>query len=145
MDEPVWTAREVAARLRVSPSLVYDLVGGDRPRLRSFRLGRGRGCIRIPESAVLEYLEGVTTRPAIQSPRPATMPAAVPDEVWMMPPEPLTARDGRRPHEFVLGLEVGVIVQHRRRSVAREHLDGRAARPRRLAPRSRMCGGTSRP
>lgn len=82
MDEPVWTAREVAARLRVSPSLVYDLVGGDRPRLRSFRIGRGRGCIRIPESAILEYLDGVTTRPTTPRPAPTLVLPRVPEEAW---------------------------------------------------------------
>lgn len=51
--EPVLKVDEVAQRLRVERNTVYNLVASG--ALRSVRLGR---VIRIPESAVAEFLGG---------------------------------------------------------------------------------------
>jgi excisionase family DNA binding protein len=48
------TVREAAKRLEASESLVYSLVAAG--KLRYCRIGHGRGRIRIPEDAVVEYL-----------------------------------------------------------------------------------------
>lgn len=47
------TVKETAARLRISPALVYSLCAAK--RLRHERHGLRRGAIRIPEDAVEEY------------------------------------------------------------------------------------------
>lgn len=52
--EPMLTVAEIAALLRVSKWTVYRLVeDGD---LQSIRVGRGKGSIRIFESAYVEYV-----------------------------------------------------------------------------------------
>ncbi len=48
------TVREAADRLRISVSLVYQLV--ESRRLAHYRVGTGRGCIRIAEESIDEYL-----------------------------------------------------------------------------------------
>ncbi len=50
--------RDAAARLEVSPSLVYSLIASR--KLRFCRVGNGRGRIRIPDDAVEEYLARCT-------------------------------------------------------------------------------------
>jgi excisionase family DNA binding protein len=45
---------EVAKRLDVSTSLVYSLIASG--KLRHLRVGMGRGCIRINEEQMAEYL-----------------------------------------------------------------------------------------
>jgi excisionase family DNA binding protein len=47
------TVKQAAARLAVSPSLVYALVA--ERRLEHLRIGLKRGVIRIPEEAIEEY------------------------------------------------------------------------------------------
>ena len=47
-DEPFLTVKQVAQRLNVSPSIVYQLL--DSGRLSCHRIGKGRGTIRINES-----------------------------------------------------------------------------------------------
>ncbi|HWE36402.1 MAG TPA: helix-turn-helix domain-containing protein [Isosphaeraceae bacterium] len=54
--------KEAAARLEVSPSLVYQLVAVG--KLRCTRHGLGRGCIRISEQQLAEYLAGAKLKPA---------------------------------------------------------------------------------
>ena len=49
------TVKEVARRLRVSQSLIYQLV--DAGRLGCHRIGNGRGAIRIRPDDVAEYLK----------------------------------------------------------------------------------------
>jgi excisionase family DNA binding protein len=49
------TVKEVARRLRVSASLVYQLV--DCGRLGCHRIGNGRGAIRIRPEDVASYLQ----------------------------------------------------------------------------------------
>jgi excisionase family DNA binding protein len=46
--------RDVAARLDISPSLVYRLIAAG--KLRCTRHGLGRGCIRISEEQLADYL-----------------------------------------------------------------------------------------
>ena len=48
------TVREVAARLRVSPTCVYQLIA--RRRLACHRIGAGRGTVRVAEEDLDDYL-----------------------------------------------------------------------------------------
>jgi excisionase family DNA binding protein len=50
------TVRQVAARLEVSPATVYGLVNAG--KLRCFRVGMGRGAIRVSDEHLAEYLKG---------------------------------------------------------------------------------------
>ena len=50
------TVRETAARLEVSQATVYALVAAG--KLRCFRVGMGRGAIRVSEEHLAEYLKG---------------------------------------------------------------------------------------
>lgn len=52
------TVKQAAARLSVSPALVYSLVSGR--KLGFVRVRNGRGRIRIAEDAVEEYLARAT-------------------------------------------------------------------------------------
>jgi excisionase family DNA binding protein len=61
------TVREAAIRLEVSVSLTYALVYAG--KLRCTRHGLGRGCIRVSEEQLVDYLAG--TEPKPQAPRPA--------------------------------------------------------------------------
>ena len=72
MSEQLLTVRQAADRLSAGASLVYDLVGAR--KLRAYRIGNGRGRIRIPESAIAEYIQSVTTPAATRVPRPAAAP-----------------------------------------------------------------------
>jgi excisionase family DNA binding protein len=58
----MFTVREAANQLGVSPSTVYNLC--QRRRLRHERHGLGRGVIRIPIDAIDEYRESVTVKRA---------------------------------------------------------------------------------
>jgi excisionase family DNA binding protein len=49
------TVKQAATRLEVSRSLVYAMVSAG--RLRHYRIGTGRGAIRIPEEAIDEFLK----------------------------------------------------------------------------------------
>lgn len=60
------TVKEAAARLGVSPALVYSLVSAR--KLRYCRIGNGRGRIRIPEDAIGEYLARCTFEPKEEKP-----------------------------------------------------------------------------
>lgn len=60
--------REAAQRLEVSQATVYALVASG--KLRCHRVGMGRGCIRISEEHLAEYLKA--SEPVVaQSPPPA--------------------------------------------------------------------------
>ena len=48
------TVAEAARKLEVSPSLVYSLVASG--QLGCYRIGHGRGMIRISEGHITEYL-----------------------------------------------------------------------------------------
>jgi excisionase family DNA binding protein len=60
------TVKEVSTRLRVSPSLVYQLV--EAGKLACHRIGKGRGAIRIASSDLKAYLQAC--RSEYQSPKP---------------------------------------------------------------------------
>ncbi len=49
------TVRQAAERLEVSASTVYGLIAAG--RLRHHRIGTGKGAIRIPDSAIEEFLK----------------------------------------------------------------------------------------
>ncbi len=55
------TVKQAAARLGVSPGLVYSLVAGR--KLRFVCIGNGRGRIRVPTDAIDEYLTRSTFAP----------------------------------------------------------------------------------
>jgi excisionase family DNA binding protein len=55
------TVKEVARRLRVSASLVYQLV--DSGKLGCHRIGNGRGAIRIRPEDVTSYLQACREDP----------------------------------------------------------------------------------
>ena len=61
--------REAAARLEVSAATVYALVAAG--RLRCYRVGMGRGSIRISDEHLAAYLAGA-------EPKAATPAVAVP-------------------------------------------------------------------
>ena len=63
------TVKDAAARLEVSPSLVYALIASG--RLRCTRHGLGRGCIRISEEQLAEYLASVEQAEPAAPHRPA--------------------------------------------------------------------------
>ena len=50
------TVRQAADRLEVSQSLVYGLIASG--KLKHYRIGKGRGCIRIADEHVVEFLRG---------------------------------------------------------------------------------------
>jgi excisionase family DNA binding protein len=55
------TVRAVAERLEVSPATVYALVAAN--KLRCCRVGLGRGCIRISEEQLADFLRGAEPKP----------------------------------------------------------------------------------
>jgi excisionase family DNA binding protein len=63
------TVRQTAARLEVSVSTVYGLIAAG--KLRCYRIGNGRGAIRIDETHIAAFLSGAEPRPMPESPRPA--------------------------------------------------------------------------
>lgn len=50
------TVKQVAQRLNISPSFVYELLKSG--RLKHYRLGKGQGGLRISEKQLAAYLEG---------------------------------------------------------------------------------------
>ncbi len=60
------SVKQAAEKLGVSVSLTYSLITGR--RIRHFRVGNGRGRIRIPEEAIGEYLARVTFAPEQEDP-----------------------------------------------------------------------------
>jgi excisionase family DNA binding protein len=50
------TVKQAAEKLEVSQATVYALVASG--RLRCYRVGIGRGCIRITDEHLAEYLKG---------------------------------------------------------------------------------------
>ena len=54
-DEPLFTVKQAAEKLRMTPNSTYRAIYAG--RIRAVRLGRNRGRIRVPESAINEILE----------------------------------------------------------------------------------------
>jgi len=52
----MYTVRTVASRLGCSTATVYTLIAAG--RLRHYRIGTGRGAIRVTEEQLAEYLSG---------------------------------------------------------------------------------------
>jgi excisionase family DNA binding protein len=50
------TVRQTAARLEVSATTIYNLIAAG--KLRCHRVGLGRGCIRISEEHLADFLRG---------------------------------------------------------------------------------------
>ncbi len=59
-DVNLLTVKDVAERLNVSPSLVYQLV--ESGKLPVHRIGTGRGTIRVSQSDLESYLAGCHTQ-----------------------------------------------------------------------------------
>jgi excisionase family DNA binding protein len=62
------TVRQAAARLEVCQATVYALIAAG--KLRCLRVGLKRGCIRITEDHISEYLRGAESRPCAPPPAP---------------------------------------------------------------------------
>jgi excisionase family DNA binding protein len=69
VEPPLLSVHDVAARLKVHPSTVYQLCAAG--RLPHRRVGLGRGVIRVTESDLAEYLADSA---AGRRPRPETVP-----------------------------------------------------------------------
>jgi excisionase family DNA binding protein len=71
---PLLNVAEIAERLRCSQSLVYAAVASG--RLRAYRIGRGKGGIRISEEQLSAFLQatesGGQSPPPLVVKRPAT-------------------------------------------------------------------------
>ena len=59
------TAKEVSRRLRVSTSLIYQLI--ESGKLGCHRIGNGRGAIRIRPEDVTNYLQSCREAPRCNS------------------------------------------------------------------------------
>ena len=60
------TVSQAAARLEVSQATVYALIAAG--KLRCLRVGLKRGCIRITEDHLSEFLRGAESRPPAPPP-----------------------------------------------------------------------------
>ncbi len=58
----MFTVKAVAARLACSQATVYSLIASG--RLRHYRIGTGRGAIRVSEEQIAEFLSGAESRTA---------------------------------------------------------------------------------
>lgn len=63
------TVKDVAERLKVSRSCIYQLV--ESGRIRHHRIGLGRGAIRFTEEDLTEYLVGIRSQPTVSESRPS--------------------------------------------------------------------------
>ena len=66
-DDVLLTVREVAQVLRVSANCVYELVGNG--KLVCYRVGAGRGAIRVRRTDVDAYLAACRMEKGEQAPR----------------------------------------------------------------------------
>lgn len=71
--EKLLTVEEVAQRLNVSVSFVYNLVA-DGTRLKFYRLGKGQGGLRISERQLADYLRA-SEEGGQEKPQPPSLPA----------------------------------------------------------------------
>lgn len=70
------TVKEASEKLGVSEALVYALVSAR--QIRHERHGLGRGTIRIPDDALLEYRRNQTVGPGERKQPPAPDPSSGP-------------------------------------------------------------------
>jgi excisionase family DNA binding protein len=66
------TVKQTATRLEVSVATVYGLVASG--KLKHYRIGNGRGVIRIAEEHLTEFLERAEPRAAITRTPPPPAP-----------------------------------------------------------------------
>ena len=64
-DERLYSVKEAARLLMISPALLYALCAAR--QIRHERHGIGRGTIRIPEEALEEYRQGRTIQAIVGS------------------------------------------------------------------------------
>jgi excisionase family DNA binding protein len=87
MDSPLLKISEVASRLSVSTSFVYEIIADG--RLRHHRLGfgrgRGQGAIRVSEEQLAAYLASCESAPAESQPT-VTRPRPHPGVFSHLPP-----------------------------------------------------------
>ncbi len=94
------TVAEAAAALECSPKTIYAMCR--KGRLRSYRVGAGKGHLRITECAIRDYLASPPTE-AAEERKPARRPAPKPsghmtlDDAARKGQELLRARRARRP------------------------------------------------
>jgi excisionase family DNA binding protein len=67
----MYKVAEVAARLKCSPSFVYEVIANG--ELQHYRLGKGQGGIRVSEAQLEQFLEGRErgTDPTLRPNKPA--------------------------------------------------------------------------
>lgn len=58
--------RDAAERLEVSPATVYALVSSG--KLKCYRIGTGRGCIRFSQQHIDDYLRGAESTITVAPP-----------------------------------------------------------------------------
>lgn len=61
----MFKVRAVAERLSCSPATVYALIASG--KLRHYRIGTGRGAIRVSEDQIAEFLSGAEAKPVTPS------------------------------------------------------------------------------
>ena len=62
------TVKQVAERLEVSTATVYSLVAGG--KLRHYRVGNGRGVVRVSDEQLAEYLREAESQRCISADQP---------------------------------------------------------------------------
>jgi excisionase family DNA binding protein len=66
------SVKDVAARLKVSLATVYNLIQD--AEIECYRIGRGRGTVRVSEDQLQAYLEKARKQGGVRMPRPAQQP-----------------------------------------------------------------------
>jgi excisionase family DNA binding protein len=64
----VFKVKVVAERLQCSQATIYALIASG--RLRCYRIGTGRGALRVSEEQMAEFLSGAESRHAEPAPQP---------------------------------------------------------------------------
>jgi len=67
----MYTVRAVALRLRCSRATVYSIIASG--RLRCYRIGTGRGAIRVSEEQIAEFLSGAEAGATAAPSRPVKL------------------------------------------------------------------------
>jgi excisionase family DNA binding protein len=83
MESPLLKIPEVAQRLSVSTSFVYEIIAEG--RLGHHRLGRGQGALRVSEQQLAAYLASCESAPA-ENQAAVTRPRPRPEAFSHLPP-----------------------------------------------------------
>lgn len=67
----MFKVKSVAERLQCSPATVYALIASG--KLRHYRIGTGRGAIRVSEDQIAEFLSGAEAKSTAAPPRPVKL------------------------------------------------------------------------